>query len=78
MPRPRNTIRPVEIRLSLPETVRAQMDVELFSELEGRVPYGARTQFVQQLVQDYFRRKAEAAAVAGVPPFPPLQDPNHG
>jgi len=64
MARPPNAIRPVTIRISIPETVVAQMDLELYSELEGRVPYSARTRFIQQLVLGYFDKKQQAATAA--------------
>ncbi|QGH72972.1 MAG: hypothetical protein [Siphoviridae sp. ctdEk19] len=45
MPRPKRTIRPRHLHLSLPEDVLAKLDLLLFCPVEGRVPQGAYQKF---------------------------------
>ena len=58
MPRPRKIIRPVEKRVSLPETLVAKVDLLLFSELEGRVPFGAWQGYLVRLIEADLARRA--------------------
>lgn len=51
MGRPRKTIRPVEKNISLPEDLVAKVDLMLFSALEGRVPHGAWSRYISELIQ---------------------------
>ena len=43
--------------MSLPEPLAAKLALELFSELEMKVPHGAYKEFFTNLVQEYFDRK---------------------
>jgi len=47
----------VATNLHLPETVRARLDLVLFSELEGRVPKGAYQRFFLERLQEFFTFK---------------------
>lgn len=40
MSRRPNTIRPVRCQICLPEDIAARIALELFSEVEGKIPYG--------------------------------------
>lgn len=51
MPRPLKTVRPVEKRISLPEDLVAQVNLKLWSELEGKVPFGAWQEYLVRLIQ---------------------------
>ena len=57
MPRPRKTDRPVEKNLSLSSSLVARVELELFSELEGKVPFGAWQRYVTKLIEDDLARK---------------------
>lgn len=57
MPRPRKTDRPVEKNISLPTSTVARVELELFSELEGKVPFGAWQKFLVGLIDQHFARK---------------------
>lgn len=59
MPRPRLTIRPVRIHVTLPEDLLAQVNLLLYSELEGRVPHGEMSKFVEEAVRDRLARIKE-------------------
>jgi hypothetical protein len=39
------------MQLAIPEDLRAKLDLLLFSEVEGRVPFGAYSAFIMPLVQ---------------------------
>ncbi len=52
MARPVKTDRPVEKNLSLPSSLVARVDLELFSVLEGKVPFGAWQKYVVRLIED--------------------------
>lgn len=57
MPRPRKAIRPVEKNISLPEDIVARVDLELFSEVEGKVPFGAWQRYVEALIRADLARR---------------------
>ena len=54
MPRKPDVIRPSLLHMSIPEDVRAKLDLYLFSELEGRVPKGAYQKFFTERIQEFF------------------------
>jgi len=49
--RQKRAIRPIEKNLSFSEDLVARVDLLLYSELEGRVPYGAWSKLVQALLE---------------------------
>jgi len=51
MPRPRKAVRPIEKNLSLPQDLVAAVDLELWSEVEGKVPFGAWAKYVEELIR---------------------------
>lgn len=68
MGRPRKTIRPVPLNISLDEDVAAKMELELWSELEQKVPHGAKRDLINKLLRSHFRSltgKRNAARIAG-------------
>lgn len=56
MPRPKKTDRPVEKHIPLPTSLVAEVELRLFSELEGKVPHGAWSGLVIQLLQEWVAR----------------------
>lgn len=65
--RPRSIDPPVGLLLKLPETVRARIDLILFSELEGRVPQGAYQKFFLERIADYFDNRPLDLTAYGIP-----------
>lgn len=59
MARRPNLERPVALKLMLPETVRARLDLLLWSEVEGKVPLGRYQEFFLGLLNNYFERLKE-------------------
>lgn len=51
MARPKKTDRPIEKNISLPQSIVARVELELFSELEGRVPFGAWQRYIVSLIE---------------------------
>ena len=54
MGKPSNIIRPIALRTTFPEDVRAKLDLHLWSELEGRVPQGAYQRFLIARIREFF------------------------
>jgi hypothetical protein len=50
MPRPRHTDKPQEVKIYLPKSIHEKMMNQLYSDIEGRVPYGAVTTLHTELV----------------------------
>lgn len=57
MPRKQNLIRPVRIGVHLPEDVVAKVELELYSEVEKRVPYGAWSGLLTGLVKEWLAKR---------------------
>jgi hypothetical protein len=57
MTRPKKVDRPTRKHLSLPESLVARVELELYSPLEGKVPTGAWAEFVEHLIREYFEKK---------------------
>lgn len=57
--KPPKILRPIRLSTTIPEDVRAKLDLYLYSEVEGRVPFGAYQKFIVERTQEFFaeRRK---------------------
>jgi hypothetical protein len=56
MPRRPNLDKPTTIHFTIPETEKAWLDLFLFSEAEGRVPYGAYNRFFADRIREFRER----------------------
>ena len=56
MPRPKKTDRPVEKNISLPTSIVARCELEMYSELERKLPFGAWQKFLTGLINEHFAR----------------------
>lgn len=56
MSRPKKTIPTVYVNLGLPEDLMARVQLELYSELEGRVPHGTLPAFFELVLRQHFQR----------------------
>lgn len=56
-----NVIRPIKLNISLPEDIRAKLDLYLYSEAEGRVPMGAYQRFFIERINEFFSSQQEAS-----------------
>jgi hypothetical protein len=66
MPRRPNIDPPVSLLLKLPESLRARLDLLLFSELEGRVPKGKYQEFFIERMREYFENRPLALEAYGI------------
>lgn len=61
MARPKNTLRTIQVNFAIPEDLVAKMELHLFSEVEAKIPHGARSTLVARLLREYFRKLEEIA-----------------
>lgn len=57
MPRPKRVDRPVSKHIHLPETLAAQVELELYSELEQKVPFNAWGKLVEELLREWLEKR---------------------
>jgi hypothetical protein len=57
MPRPKHVDRPIDKKISIPESVVAEIDLELFSEIEGKVPHGAWARLINELLVKHIKQR---------------------
>jgi hypothetical protein len=57
MGRPKLLDPPVELKISLPESLYTRLSLLLHSEAKGRVPHGAYREFFTALLREHFNRK---------------------
>jgi hypothetical protein len=62
MARPKNTLKTVYFNVGLPEDLAVKVKLELYSELEGKIPFGASQEFFTGLVRSHFKG---AVAIGG-------------
>ena len=56
MARPVRTIAQVKKTLHIPADLEARMILELYSDIEGRVPHGAQSALIVRLLREHFAR----------------------
>ena len=56
MPRPKKVIRTVFKNIGIPEDLNARMELELYSEVEGKIPFGAQQEFFSRLMREHFAK----------------------
>lgn len=60
MARPKKIDRPVEKRVMLAESLVARVELELYSDLEGKVPFAAWQKFLTELIEEQLAKLAAA------------------
>lgn len=60
MPRPLKIDRPKRVEVQIPESIFAKTQVELYSELEGKVPFGAVSGLVTELLREWLKSRGVA------------------
>lgn len=69
MPRPSNPIPSVQMLVRVPQDLWARLTAYLFSELEGRIPYGKQGEFVCERIREFFSLKQlDLAPYTGLEP----------
>lgn len=59
MPRQRMIDRPKSIEVYLPGSVKDKVEQELYSEVEGRVPFGALSRLGVELFTNWLRERGK-------------------
>jgi hypothetical protein len=68
MARHANIIPSKQLNLALPLPIFTRLNIQLYSELEGRVPHGAFSRFMIDLLQQRFsQHQIDLAPFAGTP-----------
>jgi len=57
MARPKKTVRTVFKNIGIPEDLAKAVETELYSEIEGKVPFGAQQAFYTKLLREHFDGK---------------------
>lgn len=57
MPRPKQTTPSAFRNIAIPQPLADKLDLELFSELEGRIPTSAYKNFFSNLIIQYFEQR---------------------
>jgi hypothetical protein len=55
MPRPLKVDRPVALKVWLPTSINDKVKRELYSEVEGKVPFGAQSELVEILLTEWLK-----------------------
>lgn len=73
MPRPKSTNPKITKHIPIDPDLCAKAELALFSDVEGRVPYGAWSALIEQLLRQHFeavkRREGLAWQLACIAPF---------
>lgn len=64
MPQPKKVIRTRFLRVGIPEDVLAKVDMELYSELEGRVPLGSYQKLITPMLEEWLQERATGKAIS--------------
>lgn len=68
MARQKNIIPTIEKKLQIAADLCARMELELYSDVEEKIPYGAQSEFINNLIREHYKRiDAVAAAVSPAP-----------
>ena len=62
MPRPRKAVPSVEKNISLPRDLVVAVDLELYSELEGKVPFGSWQRYIERLIRADLAARGKGAS----------------
>jgi len=54
MSRPARVVRTISKNIALPEDLVARLELELYSDLEGKIPFGAQAKFFEDLLRRHF------------------------
>lgn len=57
MPRPRKVDRPMRCETTVPQSIHAKVMLELYSEVEGKVPFGAWSSLVSGLLAKWLEER---------------------
>lgn len=64
MARPKAVIPTIEKSFQLQAQLCARMELELYSDVEGKIPHGAQSEFINNLIREHYKRVDEIQAVS--------------
>lgn len=70
MAKPKAVIPTIEKKIQIPADLCTRMELELYSDLEQKIPYGAQSELINRLLREHFRAldiirlEAQAEALA--------------
>jgi hypothetical protein len=59
MARPKKILRTIQKNIGIPEDLAARLELELYSEIEGKIPFGAQQEFFTKLLREYFEGRGK-------------------
>lgn len=57
MPRAKKIDRPQHVSVRLPTSIVAKVEIELFSDVIGAVPWGAKSELVESLLRRWLKER---------------------
>lgn len=57
MPRPKKTDRPCRLEAKVPESVLSRVNLELYSEIEGKIPHGKMSELITSLLREWLESR---------------------
>lgn len=57
MPRPKKIDYCVHVSVRIPTSIMSLVELELYSELIGKVPFGAKSELVESLLRDWLKSR---------------------
>ncbi len=67
MAKPKNVIPTIEKKLQISADLCTRMELDLFSDLEGKIPYGAQSEFVNKLLREHYKEQDLLTLAASSP-----------
>jgi hypothetical protein len=77
MPRRPDPIPKIQLKISLPVPLRAQLDLALISQFEGRVPLGDYSRYFTRLLEQDLSFRTLDLSTLGCPPGTFVRGPQH-
>ena len=56
MAKPKAVIPTIEKKIQIPADLCTRMELELYSDLEQKIPYGAQSELINRLLREHFTR----------------------
>lgn len=67
MARPKKIVQSVSKNIALPQDLVARMELELYSDLEGKIPFGAQQKFFERVLREHYARQDALQQLEGQP-----------
>jgi hypothetical protein len=61
MPRVKKLDASVRVQVNIPESIWTRVHLELYSEIEGKIPFGKQSELVEELLREWLGKRGIAA-----------------